>query len=167
MNSMYLANPSFSQISFHHSMVTKLPNHCTQDIFRLLTLCIVYLWNALIYELHKHFILYDLWVIVSQSHLMGELMADHHSNPEFIRNAGCEGINEKAGLPVGGQTPVLHRTRLEVRDGYQICERENTGQGRKVTGGEGKLTGNLGKKEMLCGLVKQKRNKWIPCLGRG
>lgn len=90
---------------------------------------------------------------------MGELMADHHSNPEFIRNAGCEGINEKAGLPVGGQTPVLHRTRLEVRDGYQICERENTGQGRKVTGGEGKLTGNLGKKEMLCGLVKQKRNK--------
>lgn len=28
MNSMYLANPSFSQMSFHHSMVTKLPNHC-------------------------------------------------------------------------------------------------------------------------------------------
>lgn len=77
---------------------------------------------------------------------MGELMADHHSNPEFIRNAGCEGINEKACLPVGGQTPVLHRTRLEVRDGYQICERENTGQGQKVTGWRGKIDRQFGKK---------------------
>lgn len=63
---------------------------------------------------------------------MGELMADHHSNPEFIRNAGCEGINKKAGLSIGGQTPVLHRTGLEVRDSYKICERECKGQEQKV-----------------------------------
>lgn len=89
---------------------------------------------------------------MSRSHLMGELMADYHSNPKFIRNGGCEGIKEKAGLSVGGQTPVLHRTRLEVRDGYQIWERENTGQ--RTEGERGKK-----KKEMPCGLVTEKVNK--------
>lgn len=57
---------------------------------------------------------------------MGELMANHHSNPDFFRNAGCERINKKAGLPVSGQTPVFHCARLEVRNGYQICLSENT-----------------------------------------
>lgn len=77
---------------------------------------------------------------------MGELMADHHSNPELIRNGGCEGIKEKAGLSVGGQTPVLHRTRLKVWDGYQIWERENTGQGTESDGVKrGKLPEQLNK----------------------
>lgn len=59
---------------------------------------------------------------------MGKLMANHHGNPEFIRNRGCERVKEKAGLSVGGQTPVLHCTRLEVWDSYQIWEMENTDQ---------------------------------------
>jgi len=54
------------------------------------------------------------------SHLMGKLMANHHGNPEFIRNRGGEGVKEKAGLSVGGQAPVLHRTGLEVWDRNQI-----------------------------------------------
>lgn len=86
---------------------------------------------------------------VSHSHLVGELMADHHSNPEFIRNGGCEGIKKKTGLSVGGQTPVLHRTRLEVWDGYQIWVSENTGQGTESD----RENDNMWKKEMLCGLV--------------
>lgn len=59
---------------------------------------------------------------------MGELMANHHSYPEFIRNGGREGINKKAGLPVRSQTPILHRTNLEVGDSYKICERDSKGQ---------------------------------------
>lgn len=89
---------------------------------------------------------------MSLSHLMGELMANHHSNPEFIRNGGCEGIKQKTGLSVGGQTPVLHRTRLEVRDGYQIWKRENTGQGTESERGKKK-------KEMPCSIVTEKLNK--------
>lgn len=83
---------------------------------------------------------------------MGELMANDHSNPEFIRNRGCEGVKKKAGLSVGGQTPVLHRTGLEVWDGYQIWEREESQVRWKW-------------KEMICGLVTGKKSS--PCLGRG
>lgn len=59
---------------------------------------------------------------------MSQLMPDHHGNPEFIRNWRCDGVKEKAGLSVGGQAPVLHRSRLEVWDGNQVWKRENTGQ---------------------------------------
>lgn len=51
-------------------------------------------------------------------------MANHHSNPDFIRNAGRARIHQKARLPVGGQAPVFHRTALEVRDGDQICDKQ-------------------------------------------
>lgn len=50
-------------------------------------------------------------------------MANHHGNPELIRNAGRVRIHEEARLPVGGQTPVFHGTALEVRDGDQICDK--------------------------------------------
>lgn len=80
---------------------------------------------------------------------MRKLVANHHSNPDFISNAGREWIDKKARLPVGGQTPVFHRASLEVRDGDQICDGE-------VTEGE-----------MLCGLMGQRRTETVPCFGRG
>lgn len=58
------------------------------------------------------------------SHLMCKLVANHHSNPDLIRNAGCVRINKKAGLPVSGQTPVFHGAALEVRNGDQICDKQ-------------------------------------------
>lgn len=79
---------------------------------------------------------------------MCKLMANHHSNPDFIRNAGGVRINEKARLPVGGQTPVFHRTALEVRDGDQVCHKQE-------------------EEEKMGGLPRQKQNKAIPCFGRG
>ena len=63
------------------------------------------------------------------SHLMCKLMANHHSNPDLIRNAGCVRINKKAGLSVRGQTPVFHRTALEVGDGDQICDKQEEEMG--------------------------------------
>lgn len=80
---------------------------------------------------------------------MRKLVANHHSNPDFIGDAGRERINKKARLPVGGQTPVFHRATLEVRDGDQICD------------------GQVKEEEMLCGLLRQTRAKSVPCFGRG
>lgn len=76
-------------------------------------------------------------------------MANNHSNPDFITNAGCVRINKKAGLPVGGQTPVFHRAALEVRDGDQICGKQAE------------------EEEVLCSSLRQRENKTIPCFGRG
>lgn len=82
------------------------------------------------------------------SHLMCKLMTNHHSNPNFTGNAGRVRINKKARLPVGGQTPVFHRTALEVRDGDQICDEQE-------------------EEEEVGGLPRQKQNKAVPCFGRG
>lgn len=80
---------------------------------------------------------------------MCKLMANHHSNPDFMRNAGCVRINKKACLPVGGQTPVFHRPALEVRNGNQICDKQEE------------------EEEEMGGLPRPNQNKAIPCFGRG
>lgn len=55
------------------------------------------------------------------SYLVCELVSDDLSDGQFVGGRGLVGVKEEAGLPVGGQTPVLHRTRLEVGDGCQVC----------------------------------------------
>lgn len=57
------------------------------------------------------------------AYLVGQLVGYHHGNPEFIGGWRGEGVIEEAGLSVRSQTPVLHCTRLEVWDGYEIWRR--------------------------------------------
>ena len=55
-----------------------------------------------------------------KGYLVGQLVSDHHGDAQLVGGWGL-GLEEQACLPVGGQTPVLHRPRLEVRDGHQVC----------------------------------------------
>lgn len=83
MNSMYLANPSFSQRSFHQFMVTKLPNHCRPNTSRK-TLSIL-----------TFFSFFFFWSADAalKSYLMGNFVSNHHCHPKFIRYARCWGIH--------------------------------------------------------------------------
>lgn len=55
------------------------------------------------------------------SHLMCELMGNNLGDTQFVWSWGLVGVKKEACLSVGGQSPVLHRTWLEVRDSSQIC----------------------------------------------
>lgn len=80
---------------------------------------------------------------------MCKLMANHHGNPDLIRNAGRVRIHEEARLPVGGQTPVFHGAALEVGDGDQICDKREE------------------EEEMGVFFPRQPQNEALPCFGRG
>lgn len=134
-NSIYLANPSFSHISFHHSMVTRFPNHCvnermnhwkmqhlTTDICPPCDICLPTYCCLCPMSLSLFFtlIVFQKCDVVQQTNLMGQLMSNHHGNPELVGGRWGGGVKEQSGLPVSVQTPVLHRPRLKVWYGNQI-----------------------------------------------
>lgn len=63
---------------------------------------------------------------------MGQLVRDDHGDPELVRGRALLGVEEEGRLPVGGQTPVLHGSGLEVRDGRQVCRRKRETLGPSV-----------------------------------
>ncbi len=51
---------------------------------------------------------------------MGQFMGDNHRDAQLVRSRRLVGVKKKGWFPVGGQTPILHRSRLEVWDSSKI-----------------------------------------------
>lgn len=100
------AKPSFSQRSFHHFRVTRLPNHWTvkkkkktlmQNVFALQASW----WN------------WD-WKITLKSNHVRQLMSNDGGNPFFVGVGWEFFIIEQCCLSVCNQTPVLHGPSIKV-----------------------------------------------------
>lgn len=57
---------------------------------------------------------------MSSVHLMGQFMSDNHCDSKLVRSRRLVRVKKKGRFPISGQTPVLHRSRLEVWDGSEI-----------------------------------------------
>ena len=85
--------PSLSHKSVHHSMVTRSPNHCD-------------------FVLKSSFQKY--------CHLVGKLVGNDNCNIFLVAPRRLALFVQYCNLSVGYQTPVLHRSCAEVRDGNHV-----------------------------------------------
>lgn len=116
INSMNLAKPSLSHRSFHHSIVTRFPNHWPTTRAALDLSHERKSKPAPMPKVHKR-------EKPSKGYLVCQLMSNDFNDWHSVWSWRPVRVVQESGLSVGGQPPVLHGSRLEVRNSSQVCRR--------------------------------------------